>query len=353
MGVRVGVPRALWYYSYYPFWREFFAGLGASLVPSRPTTKATLDHGILDTVSEACVPIKVFFGHVRDLIGRWENGEIDMLFLPRYVSWQGRTVFCPKFLGLPDMVKHTYDRLPPLLEPRVDRRAGPFALLRVCNDIRLRLGGSVAAFWRAFIAARRVQRQHEKRLQANWRPADSIRGRRPERAPAKNQRQGQVIRLAVLGYPYLVHDDYLNLGLIEKLRNMGAEVVTAEALVGRHPQPVRHWAKPLFWIYSDIVARAGVYALSPACRDIDGVIHVTAFGCGPDATVDKLLELEARRTAVRPFLSLCLDEQTGEAGCLTRLEAFVDMLRRHKQRTAGEAGAAYGERPVGAEQRHM
>ena len=83
----------------------------------------------------------------------------------------------------------------------------------------------------------------------------------------------------------------------------------------------------------------GVYALDPQ-SDIDGVIHVTAFSCGPDAIVDKLLELEAKRPGAKPFLALGLDEQTGEAGALTRLEAFVDMLRR-KQALA-EAAATPG-----------
>jgi predicted nucleotide-binding protein (sugar kinase/HSP70/actin superfamily) len=88
-----------------------------------------------------------------------------------------------------------------------------------------------------------------------------------------------------------------------------------------------------------MVARAGVHALGLDADDIDGVIHLTAFACGPDATVDKLLEIEARKNNAKPFLSLCLDEQTGEAGCLTRLEAFVDMLRRQKDQQAKETAA--------------
>ena len=33
-----------------------------------------------------------------------------------------------------------------------------------------------------------------------------------------------------------------------------------------------------------------------------------------------------------PILSLIMDEQTGKAGYLTRLEAFVDLMRRKKMR---------------------
>ena len=33
-----------------------------------------------------------------------------------------------------------------------------------------------------------------------------------------------------------------------------------------------------------------------------------------------------------PILSLIMDEQTGKAGYITRLEAFVDLMRRKKRR---------------------
>ena len=117
MGARVGIPRTLAYYTYYPFWQALLTGLGATCVVSRPTTKATLDAGIETAVSEACVPIKLFFGHVQELIDEWRAGRIDMLFVPRLVSWDKKTVFCPKFLGLPDMVRCTWRELPPLIAP--------------------------------------------------------------------------------------------------------------------------------------------------------------------------------------------------------------------------------------------
>jgi predicted nucleotide-binding protein (sugar kinase/HSP70/actin superfamily) len=59
---------------------------------------------------------------------------------------------------------------------------------------------------------------------------------------------------------------------------------------------------------------------------VDGIIHITAFGCGPDFIVDKLMELEARSRNM-PYLTITLDEQTGQEGLNTRLEAFVDMLK--------------------------
>jgi predicted nucleotide-binding protein (sugar kinase/HSP70/actin superfamily) len=48
--------------------------------------------------------------------------------------------------------------------------------------------------------------------------------------------------------------------------------------------------------------------------------------------VDKTLELEAKAAGV-PFLSLTIDEHTGEGGVQTRLEAFVDMLWAQKNKS--------------------
>ena len=37
--IKVGIPRALLYYYYYPLWRTFFTELGAEVVLSQPSNK--------------------------------------------------------------------------------------------------------------------------------------------------------------------------------------------------------------------------------------------------------------------------------------------------------------------------
>lgn len=66
--------------------------------------------------------------------------------------------------------------------------------------------------------------------------------------------------------------------------------------------------------------------------DVDGIIHVTAFACGPDSLVDRMVEIEARRRRKMPYLSIAVDEHTGEAGVRTRIEAFLDMLRYRRDK---------------------
>ena len=58
--------------------------------------------------------------------------------------------------------------------------------------------------------------------------------------------------------------------------------------------------------------------------DVDGIILLSAFPCGPDAMVNELI---ARRVKGVPMLNLVLDSQSGTAGVETRLESFIDIIR--------------------------
>ena len=144
------------------------------------------------------------------------------------------------------------------------------------------------------------------------------------------QKKGPAVCLGVVGYPYMLYDPYLSLDLIKKLIGMGVYVVTPE-MVSREDQ-LKHSPKEekaLFWTFSNEVLRSARYFLDN--RNVDGIIHVTAFGCGPDFIVDKTMEIEAKSRKM-PYITITLDVQTGQEGLNTRLEAFVDMLKIRRGR---------------------
>jgi len=154
-----------------------------------------------------------------------------------------------------------------------------------------------------------------------------IKGEKEANSVLAEPQEGE-ISIALLGYPYTIYDFYISVGLFDRLKKMGVKVLTKDNVSEADMQKQRkHFTKEMFWYYSNQVARAALYYLEKP--RVDGVIHVTAFGCGPDAMVDKFVELECKNHAV-PFLTLSLDEHTGEAGVSTRLEAFVDMLKRKR-----------------------
>ena len=67
--IKIGIPRALLYYQYFPMWKTFFETLGAEVIVSSPTTQTMLSEGSARVITDTCLPVKVFLGHVISLIG--------------------------------------------------------------------------------------------------------------------------------------------------------------------------------------------------------------------------------------------------------------------------------------------
>jgi len=101
--IKVGIPRALHYYRYFPFWKKLLEELGVEVILSQPTNKKIIEEGVTMGFGELCLPVKVYYGHTLKIIR--ENPDLDFLFVPRYVSEVKEAYFCPKFLCLPDVIK--------------------------------------------------------------------------------------------------------------------------------------------------------------------------------------------------------------------------------------------------------
>ncbi|ABB14369.1 acyl-CoA dehydratase activase-related protein [Carboxydothermus hydrogenoformans] len=314
----IGIARTLNYYAYYPFWQGFFDSLNLKTVVSSPTTKEILDQGVKDALAEACLPIKLFFGHIATL-----KTKVDYLFIPRIVNLNRKTVYCPKFLGLPDMIKYSYENLPPVIDIRVDNRNLKDSLLISSLKLASFFGFSKLQGFKAYREGIRRQNLYENLLQKGYLPVNEVNVNSPKLFSVKSS-----FKIALLGYPYLVYDNYVNLKILEFLHKNNVQVLTAEQV----PWPIRNKYAPftnkkrLFWTFSDRVLSSFQYFLKNV-PDLKGIIHLTAFGCGPDFIVDRIMEIDAGEQQI-PYLTLTIDEHTGEAGLVTRVEAFLDMIKR-------------------------
>ena len=61
------------------------------------------------------------------------------------------------------------------------------------------------------------------------------------------------------------------------------------------------------------------------------MVHLEPFGCLPETMARNIMPQTKEEL---PVLNLIYDEHTGKAGVISRLEAFVDMIRRQKRRAA-------------------
>jgi predicted nucleotide-binding protein (sugar kinase/HSP70/actin superfamily) len=331
MKVRVGIPRALVFYQYYPMWRTFFETLGAEVVTSPPTTRVTLAAGVARMVAETCLPVKVYCGHVLDLVGR-----ADLLFIPSLRSLERNVHNCAKFLGLPDLVRAVVKEAPEVLDVDIDLGEGRLALYRAIYEVGRRFTWNPLRVKEASEAAWGMHLRYLDLLYAGVPVEQAIQeaigGESLQVSTSHqstNSQSSADLTIAVVGHPYNVFDRYVCHDVLRQLTNLGVVVRTAAQVPEQAARAaIERLAGRPYWTYEgEVVGAAGHYFVDPT---VHGVILVVAFGCGPDSVMIDVVQRGAQ-VAGKPFMVLTIDEHTGEAGLVTRLEAFVDMLVRRER----------------------
>jgi predicted nucleotide-binding protein (sugar kinase/HSP70/actin superfamily) len=157
----------------------------------------------------------------------------------------------------------------------------------------------------------------------------------------KNAIEGNVIKksmevvkplsVVIMAHGYNLFDERISMNLIKKLDKMGVKAYTSfnvtkeDALNSiRKLGEIQYWANEL-----DLTGTAAYYMLN---GKVDGIIALSAFGCGPDSLMVDEIQYHAKQRNM-PMIHLTIDEHTGEAGFVTRIEAFIDMLIRKKRKS--------------------
>jgi len=323
--MKIGIPRGLLFYRYYPFWKTFLEELGAEVVLSHETSKRILNKGLKEATDEVCLPVKIFHGHVEDLIGR-----VDYLFIPRIISVDPKRYTrytCPKFMGLPDMIKGTFEKLPPVLEPDVNLIEEPIEASY--HKLGKKLERDKKKIKQAYIRAKEIQDLYDKLILEGKEPSKAINIIYGEGSDEGDfVKKNKDLSIVVVGHPYILFDYYVSVDILNKLRNLGTSVTTSFSLPQKIIDQEASKYQEVSWTYEREVIGAVSYYSHTA--KADGIIYLISFGCGPGSVVKEILLREVLRDSKVPFLSLVMDEHTGEAGILTRLESFLDMIKMQK-----------------------
>jgi predicted nucleotide-binding protein (sugar kinase/HSP70/actin superfamily) len=139
---RVGIPKALMYYRYFPLWRTFFEELGWSVIVSDGLGKT----GKIIYYEDSCLPMKLLVTHAVSL-----KDKVDHLFVPRLVSIHRTYIMCPKFRGAPDIVRLATEGHLSIIDETIDLRARRNSLLQSFLKIGEKLGASKKEGKRALI----------------------------------------------------------------------------------------------------------------------------------------------------------------------------------------------------------
>ena len=163
----------------------------------------------------------------------------------------------------------------------------------------------------------------------------------------KIDKNREVLNVDVTGEIYLVCDQFSNQDIEKELGKMGVQTRISltvssflkDAIIPKifrrgetHLERANRLAKP--YLMRDIGGDALECVSDVAYaneRKIDGIIHISPFTCMPEIMSQNIFP-SMRENCDIPILPLIMDEQTGKAGYLTRLEAFVDLMRRRKRK---------------------
>lgn len=335
--IKVGIPQGLFYFYQYPLWKTFFIDLGAQVITSGPTSQRTVDIGIEHSVDECCFPVKVYFGHIRQLI----NEDPDYIWAPRFISTEAQSYICPKFMGIPDMIRASFNPCPPLIDITVDCSRDSRQLWQDIYRVGDLFNCSKKQVSQAYDNGLRELKRVRVLTRQGYSPLEAIRlWESGEYGPPRRMVQHNLSGLCVgvLGHGYSLYDSIISLKLIEKLRNLGCRVVLLESCSrGVLESEAARLPKRMFWTLGRKML--GTALMMDKDPEIDGIVYLACFGCGPDSMVGDII---ARKVRNKPYMLVTIDEHSGEGGLITRLEAFCDMLRRKKVKRHEGDLSSYG-----------
>ena len=322
----VGIPKAMLYYTYFPFWWGFFTDLGIEVVLSDNTTKKTISDGASLVVTETCLPVKVFVGHVLNLI----NKGVKNIFVPSIQSIAPKIYNCSKIRGLPDLIRNIIKDDFNLIEATYDKSEKNMDIEDFAQEIALQFEiKDIEAIKNAIKAGNIVQNNFNVMVQNGLDFDEALKNAKALRVIIPPKKETKPIKVALIGHGYNIYDKRVCMDITKKLEDMDVQVYNAYQLTQEQLQGgMNALNTTLYWANQyEMTGCAGHYFQD---EKIDGVITITAFGCGPDSLMLEDIRRKGKDFS-KPLLNLTIDEHTGEAGFITRLEAFCDMLYRNKR----------------------
>jgi predicted CoA-substrate-specific enzyme activase len=310
----IGIPLTMTLHSYLPLMHSFFNELGYNVIYSGYTDNDIKSSGNEIVGAEFCYPVKSAHGHVQKLASM---REIHHIVLPVIISNRksdavDNSMFCPYVQGGPS-VCHASLQL-----NKIEHQT----ILKPVIDFRMSLEKQVGYLARGLAALSLTKKEIQRAWIKSCEEQDNI-----EKALIKmgadaiiklkeENRKGIVL----IGRPYNLYDSGLNISLPEKISEYGFTVIPADMI----PFDVEQFDsryRSIYWHYGQRIINALKY-----CREHDNLfpVYFSNFNCGPDSF---MLTVAERIMGEKPMLILELDEHGADAGYVTRIEAFLDVIK--------------------------
>ncbi len=299
--ITVGIPRALLFYYHQDLWIHFFEQLHVKVILSEKTTTETLRDGESFSIDEACLSLKIFLGHVKNLVGR-----CDFIFIPRLYCIKKEEQVCTNFNALYDLVFNLFDT--PWIHYNIDLEKKKTELLAFIH-LGEQLGFSYIDSYKAYQKAKRLSQERRK---------EKIEDQKEKLSSSK-------LKILLAGHPYNIYDPYISKEIIDYLRKENIEILYSD-LIEKEKIDIScaEISTDIHWTHSkEMMASIHEY------QDfVDGIILISSFPCGPDSLS---MEMIKRKVNI-PLLHLIFEQKNNDTGILTRLESFLDILKSKKEK---------------------
>lgn len=311
-------------HTYYPMWQKFFNILGYNTVLSSPsTTRLIKEHSTKLATGDFCFPVKVAIGHTVEVL---EKG--NLIFQPHFIADKDNlstaiSYYCPYVESNPSVIRSAIERSPyknkKYISPVIDFRMKlEKNALNIYNEMKDIPGIDKKHVTNAF-----------KEAYAYW---QSLVGRmtdRGEQLLKEKLATGKPV-FVIVGRPYNIHDKGVNLGIPETIASMGYDVIPIDMLkLDAAPLDKTNYFN-MFWNYGQKIITA-----MKRIRATENLfpIYFSNFNCGPDSFLLTYAEEEMKG---KPMLILELDEHDSDGGYLTRIEAFLDVVKGFRRKNKVE-----------------
>ena len=295
--IRVGIPRAFLYYRYYILWKTFFEGLGCTLILSPITNKEVIEDGKMLSVDEACLPSKIYLGHIKYLYNK-----CDYVLVPRICNYGRGNRVCTKFNGLYDIVHNLFPDVK-ILDYNIDNLKFKYEIFGFIK-MGFTVSKNIFKIIYYYIKGKYRQKKHNESLIRNQ---------------IKTLKSSN-LKVLVVAHPYVIYDEYLGGSIIKFFKDNNVDVIYSDRLDKKESICyAKEFSNTLYFLYSkEIIGSAFYYK-----NAIDGIVFISSFPCGPDSLVN---ELAFRKLEGIPFINITVDESSATSGLITRLESFIDIV---------------------------
>jgi predicted nucleotide-binding protein (sugar kinase/HSP70/actin superfamily) len=149
------------------------------------------------------------------------------------------------------------------------------------------------------------------------------------------------IRIGVVGEIFVVIESSINMDIENTLCSLGCEAERSQYIgewvdhnffgKGREKEILKMGEDYIKIIIGGHAKQNVGHIVDYSKRGFDGVIHLMPFACLPELVSQSIIPRISEDYGI-PVLTLAIDEQSGKANSMTRIEAFVDLIKNSKRK---------------------